>query len=252
MKYISCKTLMRTFLPFLLLTLLPGRGVAGIMIGGTRFIYNEKSENGISFLVRNTDETPFLIQTKVLPYETGANIKQGAPNNPSKTDFVATPPLLPLRKKQENYIRIIRTGGGLPADRESLFQLSVAAIPSGKPDTNDLQVAIRSNFKLIYRPANLKGLPDGAYQQLLWLRSGNLVSVENPTPYYVTLFRVVINGKALPAEGVVPPYGSRTENWCPAKGTCQLQWQSLNDMGTPTEAWNINPIKIAQPGKAKI
>lgn len=71
------------------------------MIGGTRFIYNEKSENGISFLVRNTDETPFLIQTKVLPYETGGNIKQGAPNNPSKTDFVATPPLLPLRKNRK-------------------------------------------------------------------------------------------------------------------------------------------------------
>lgn len=236
----------------LLLALLPVKGYAGIMIGGTRFIYTEKSENGLAFLVRNTDETPYLIQTRIIPDTTKGNEKQGSAHNSTETGFVATPPLLPLRKKQENYIRIIRTGGNQPDDRESLFQVSVAAIPSGKPGTNDLQVAIRSNFKLFYRPDDLKGSPDKAYEQLTWQRNGTSVKVENPTPYYVTLFQMTINGKTHSAEGVVAPFSSRTESWCPANGACNLQWQSLNDSGAPTPPWDINPSETAKTGTPQV
>ncbi|MFU2315134.1 fimbrial biogenesis chaperone [Rahnella sp. PCH160] len=248
-------TLQKTWLVLFfmwLLALLPAKGYAGVMIGGTRFIYNEKSENGLAFLVRNTDETPYLIQTRVLPDKTKGNENQGATQNSTGADFVVTPPLLPLRKKQENYLRIIRTGGNLPADRESLFQLSVAAIPSGQPGTHDLQVAIRSNFKLLYRPAGLKGIPDDAYQQLTWQRHSASVRVENPTPYYVTLFKMTVNGKTQSAEGVVSPFSARTESWCPANGPCQLQWQSLDDTGIPTKAWNIVPVEVAKTGNIKL
>lgn len=251
MKSISNKKKWGFFVPVLLLALLSAKGYAGVMIGGTRFIYAESSKNGLSFLVRNTDETPYLIQTRILPDETKGNEQQSGTHNATETSFVATPPLLPLGNKKENYIRIIHTGGELPADRESLFQLSVASIPSGKPGVSDLQVAIRSKFKLFYRPTGLKGSHDEAYQQLIWKRHGASVKVVNPTPYYVTLFQMTINGKTLSPEGVVPPLGSRTESWCPANGACRLQWQSLNDLGVPTTPWNINLAEIAQTGEAK-
>lgn len=250
MNGISDKKRWYALLPVLLLGLLPVKGNAGIMIGGTRFIYNEKNQNGISFLVRNTDDTPFLIQTQIIADQSKGNEGVKVATVPGARDFVATPPLLPLRKKQENYVRIIRTGGDLPTDRESLFQVSVAAIPSGKPGSNDLQVAIRSRYKLIYRPSGLKGNPNEVYQQLRWQRHGASVTVENPTPYYVTLFKMVINGKLQPAMGVVVPFGSRTDSWCPPNGGCSLKWQSLNDMGIPTSPWVITPTGVANLGKA--
>lgn len=238
-------------LPILLLGLKPATGFAGVMIGGTRFIYHEENEKGLSFLVRNTDQTPYLIQTRVQPDDTLGNEKLQGATAPEASHFVATPPLLPLRKKQENYIRIIRSGGQLPDDRESLFQLSVAIIPTGKPETNDVQVALRSRYKFIYRPSGLKGSSPEASQQLRWHKNGAAVTMENPTPYYVTLFQVSVNGKTLPAEGVVPPFSSRTESWCPLKGTCRVNWQSLDDSGIPTEAWTITPQATVQTGKAK-
>ena len=61
----------------------------------------------------------------------------------SQVPFMTTPPLFPLAAGRSNMIRIIRTGGDLPDDRESLFWLSVASIPQtqGKPSPNSLQVA---------------------------------------------------------------------------------------------------------------
>lgn len=251
MKFIANRAAGYFLLPVLLCGLLPVKGHAGVMIGGTRFIYNEESDNGLSFLVRNTDDTPYLIQTRVQPDDTKGNEQQLTATASELNSFVATPPLLPLRKKQENYIRIIHSGGKLPNDRESLFQLSVAVIPTGKPDGADVQVALRSRYKLIYRPSDLKGSPVEAYQQLRWQRTNASVTVENPTPYYVTLFQVSINGEMLPAEGVVAPFSSRTEHWCPRNGACQLQWQSLDDYGMPTDAWEITPQATLQTGLVK-
>nr|WP_304187463.1 molecular chaperone [Hafnia alvei] len=249
MRCFDNKKFQKLFYTILLSALLTANGYAGIMIGGTRFIYHEENEKGLSFLVKNSDNSPYLIQTKILPDNTqGNNIQQALPNS-GLANFVATPPLLPLRKKQENYIRVIRTEGKLPNDRESLFQLSITAIPSGRPTGNDLQLAIRSRYKLIYRPSGLKGETNQAYQQLRWQRHGDLVTVENPTPYYVT-FQMDINGKLQPAKGVVAPFGSRTESWCPKNGGCDLKWQSLDDLGTPTPAWAINPNATASLGNA--
>lgn len=56
----------------------------------------------------------------------------------------------------------------LPADRESLFTLSIAAIPSGKPEANRVQMAFRSALKLLYRPEGLAGNPQQAYRHLIW------------------------------------------------------------------------------------
>lgn len=250
MRCFDNKKFHKLFYTILLSALLTANGHAGIMIGGTRFIYHEENEKGLSFLVKNSDNSPYLIQTKILPDNTqGNNIQQALPNS-GLANFVATPPLQPLRKKQENYIRVIRTEGKLPNDRESLFQLSITAIPSGRPTGNDLQLAIRSRYKLIYRPSGLKGEPNQAYQQLRWQRHGDLVTVENPTPYYVTLFQMDINGKLQPAKGVVAPFGSRTESWCPKNGGCDLKWQSLDDLGTPTPTWAINPNATASLGNA--
>lgn len=200
---------------------------AGVVIGGTRFVYGDKQQS-ITVSVRNKSSIPYLLNTKILP---GGNWVGAEKMSTAQIPFVATPPLFVLQGGRENKIRLIRTGGSLPSDRESLFTLSIASIPSGKAGSESVQMAIRSAMKLIYRPAGLNGDPENAYAQLEWSRTDNMVMVKNPTPYYVTLFQLNANGHSVDEAGVVAPFSQRTENWCDASEVCHLRWQTVNDYG---------------------
>ncbi|WP_250143332.1 fimbrial biogenesis chaperone, partial [Escherichia coli] len=60
--------------------------------------------------------------------------------------------------EQTNTLRIQYTGAPLPTDRESVFWLDIKAIaPKPKESSNELQVNVKSKFKIFYRPDNLKG-----------------------------------------------------------------------------------------------
>ncbi len=102
-------------------------------------------------------------------------------------------------------MRVVYTGGPLPADRESLFTLSIAAIPSGKPEANRVQMAFRSALKLLYRPEGLAGNPQQAYRHLIWSLTPDGATVRNPTPYYVTLFLLRANERAETTPGLWLP-----------------------------------------------
>lgn len=210
---------------FLSLPLLQAK--AGVVIGGTRFVYPER-EKSISFSVRNPSDESYLIYTKVEPggLWTGADIPHGL-----QSTFVAMPQLFSLHPERENTVRLIFTSGDVPADRETLFTLNVAAIPSANHDVSGVQTAVRSRFKLFYRPAGLAGKPDDAYQALHWSRSKNKVVVNNPTPYYVTLYQLSLGGKSIPDGGVVAPFSERLLDGCITPGLCEVRWQTINDFG---------------------
>ncbi len=62
---------------------------------------------------------------------------------------------------------------------------------------NVLQLAIRSRFKFIYRPAGL-GNRDAAAEKLTLTASGSSLAINNPTPFYITVSRISRDGgKAL-------------------------------------------------------
>lgn len=134
--------------PLLLATvaLLSMEAFAGVQIGGTRVIYNEK-EKEVSIQLRNPDDKAFLVQSWT-ETETGT---------PDKT-FAVTPPLFRLDAHQNNALRILFRGSQLRPDQETLFWLNVKAIPSANPsgEENQLQLAVKTRIKLIYRPDVLK------------------------------------------------------------------------------------------------
>lgn len=164
---------------------------AGVVIGGTRFIYHADAP-ALSVPVSNHSEASWLIDTHILP----GGRWPGTKNEGNITPFVVTPPLFMLSARQENSMRVVYTGEPLPADRESLFTLSIAAIPSGKPEANRVQMAFRSALKLLYRPEGLAGNPQQAYRHLIWSLTPDGATVRNPTPYYVTLFLLRTNERA--------------------------------------------------------
>ena len=127
----------------LVLALFTVQAQAGIVIGGTRVIYNgDKKETSAS--IRNPDKSGvWLVQSWV-----DSGVKG------SKTPFIVTPPLFRINPGEENMLRIVRTGGSLPEDRESVFWLNVKSIPATDdsiPHNNVLQVVVKSRLKLFYR-----------------------------------------------------------------------------------------------------
>lgn len=230
--------MLRKIAVLLALSALSLQAQAGVVIGGTRFIYNE-GKPSISFRVINQSPSRYLITSKILADD---DPHAGVP-------FVATPPVFALNGHKENEIRVMYTSGQLPADRESLFWVTVANIPQAdSQQQNTLQIAVRSRMKLFYRPKGVQGDSQQAYRQLRWQRQGKTVTVQNPTPFYVTLLNMQANGQSIAGAGMVAPFSSRTAAWCPAQGGCALQWQSLNDYGRAMPAMTVSPTAVAQKG----
>lgn len=195
---------------------------AGIIIGGTRVIYDgNKKEASVS--VNNPDATPYLIQSWIETPNGGAE----------KAPFVITPPLYRLDKDQQNVERIMLTGT-LPQDKESLYWLNIKAIPSAPKKDNSLQIAIKTRIKLIYRPANLKGVtPEELADKLVWSRSGNHLSVSNPTPYVMNFSHISLNGRNLDDVTYVMP-GATAQFAMPAAASGgAVIFTVINDYGGP-------------------
>ncbi|MEL4013639.1 fimbrial biogenesis chaperone [Dryocola clanedunensis] len=196
---------------------------ASTVIGGTRVIYDgSKKETSISISnpTKAGQSGVFLVQSWVEGEASG-----------SKAPFVVTPPLFRIDANQENILRIVRTGGNLPEDRESVFWLNVKSIPASDGNSeNVLQIVVKSRLKLFYRPAKLPGLPIEAYKQLTFSRSGNKLQVNNPTPYYVTFYSLKVGGMEIKDADLVPPKGS-TSYAFPAGAAGSVVWQTINDYG---------------------
>lgn len=234
-----CSIMRSLFLLFLAFLCVSTAVQAGVVIGGTRVIYGEKEsgkQTGVSLLLRNNSDFTWLLKSRI----TSGGVWPGAVKSNEKSPFIITPPLFALKGGRESAVRIIKMHDAMPQDRESLFTLTIASIPSGKMSGNSVQIAVRSQLKLLYRPASLKGNVKDAYQKLRWKRGYNRLIIENPTPFYVTLFDVKINGHAIRNAGMVAPFSQRETVWCQQKNAaCQISWKSVNDYGGVTPAISL-------------
>ncbi len=197
---------------------------AGIVMGGTRVVYQEgKREAAIS--VTNADtHSPYLVQSWVENY---------APENKSRVPFIVTPPLFRLDPEQQNVLRINYIGGNMPADRESVFWLNVKSIaPTQKDENNKLQVNIKSKFKIFYRPEGLAGEPADAWRKLTFKIEGNRLIAQNSTPYFVSFFVISVGGKEISEPGMIGPL---THKEWPVNGSGVVKWRAINDFGGITD-----------------
>ncbi|HEY2752166.1 fimbrial biogenesis chaperone [Phenylobacterium sp.] len=173
-----------------------GTACAGVVIGGTRVIYSEKDRE-VTVKVTNHGDTPSLVQ---------AWIDAGDPKDGpdvSKAPFTLAPPLFRLDANKGQSLRLIYTRDPLPRDRESLFWLNVLEIPPKAKleegaSSNHMQFAFRSRIKFFFRPAGLPGAAEDAPAKIAWrlVRQADGqcgVEATNPTPYHVTLTKIVIS-----------------------------------------------------------
>lgn len=205
---------------------------AGVNISGTRLIYHgEDKEASIKVTSGADDKFPYLIQSFVDDKGPEGN----KPETEAKLPFTVTPPLFRLDPGAENAVRVVRTGGNFPADRESVFWLDIKAIPANNPADNGkniLRFSLKNRIKLYYRPAGLSEPTPDAYKKITFQRSGNDLVVTNPTPWYLTFFKLNVGGHLVDTKfTMVEPHGSHKYT-IPAGATGKVTWQYINDYGS--------------------
>ncbi|WP_122409532.1 fimbrial biogenesis chaperone [Pseudomonas viridiflava] len=158
---------------------------AGIVLNTTRVIY-QGGDKEASLGVQNSGGGEILLQSWL---ETpGAASAQATPDLP----FIVTPSLARMAGGSKQLLRIIHSGAGLPTDRESVLWLNVQEIPQTAAE-NTLQIAIRQRIKVFFRPQGLGSDPLQAPEKLRWRwAGGDVVSIENPGPYHVSMLRVSV------------------------------------------------------------
>ncbi|AEF44256.1 MULTISPECIES: fimbria/pilus periplasmic chaperone [Serratia] len=222
---INIKAIVATFFVFLSIP----QSHAGVALGATRVIYPAEQKQVQLAVTNNDDKGNYLIQSWI-------------ENAEGKKDnrFVITPPLFSMMGKKENTLRIIDSSNDtLPKDRESLFWINVKAIPAldkAKENENYLQFAIVSRIKLYYRPKGLAIAPEQASEKLRFSIQKDKLVLNNPTPYYLTVTDLKIDGKAL-EHTIVPPMGKTSVSIPSGVGAGgDITYKTINDYGAITSA----------------
>ena len=198
---------------------------AGVIIGGTRVIYNEGNKD-VSISVENPDKIPYLIQSWI----DGIDEKK-------QSDFTITPPLFRLNADKTNALRIFLTANTLPKDKESLFWLNIKTIPATERTENSLQIAFKTQMKLIYRPFAIKDVNfEEQQKKLTWSKSGNQLTVNNPTPYFMNFQSITFNGKKVSNVSYATPLSSTTFELKDSATHGTVKWEVINDYGSASEA----------------
>ncbi|EOC1853197.1 molecular chaperone [Vibrio parahaemolyticus] len=210
----------------------------GFGIGSTRIIFDGNQEQA-KFVVNNgTENSDYLVQTWVDNKGPAENQEEV-----TKAPFIVTPPLVKSVANSKNELRVVSTGAqALPQDRESVFWVNVKAIPRvhDTASGNSMNIAVKSRIKLFYRPSNVVNeYAEGndGYEQLMFSYADKKLVIKNPSPFYVSLFELKVDGvKVDTGYDMVPPKG-QVQYSLSGKGAShnKVTWKAINDFGAITE-----------------
>lgn len=223
-----------------------------VKVGETRAIYPLSSVKGISLSMVNPQDYPILVQTQIKDED-----------KHSSAPFVVTPPLFRLDAGMQGRVRVIRTGGNFPQDRESLQWLCLTGIPpkegdmwdnghhDNKKETQDVNLDVRLSIstcmKLLVRPDQLKQKPEDVAGELIWQRNGKQLQVNNPTPFYISFKSINLGGKDINLSSAgentyVAPFGERSYAlpMDMAGSPVEVNWKIINDLGGESQVFKTN------------
>ncbi len=206
---------------------------AGVALGQTRVVFLGSKKEVTLSVSNNKKDSNYLIQSYITKS-----------NNKKTNDFIITPPLFVMKGKEENLLRIVGVNkDSLAKDRESLYWINVKAIPSlsdkdkGK---NMIQIAINNRIKLFYRPHKFKITPIKAQSMIKFSRSGDKITISNPTPYYITMINMHVGKGNLEPTMIAPYSKNKIDNKKHYRG--KVTYQTINDFGGTTDVIKAGSI----------
>lgn len=215
----------------LMLTAGFARADGGVSFSRNRMVF-PASERSISLTVINHGTSPYLVQAGV----------SGDSERKNAAPFIVTPPIFRLEGNTQNVMRIMHTGGDMPADRESVFWFYANTIPSQPASVEgektegtvgaSLSISMRTVLKLFWRPSGLKVPVEKAPSMMQFTRSGDALVVKNPTPYYQSFAHLVFDGKEQDLDrgpSMVAPFSDLQFK---GQGNVRnVTWSVMNDYG---------------------
>lgn len=157
---------------------------AAIALDRTRVIVNG-GEGSVSLNISN--------ENKNLPY-LAQGWMEDERGNKITSPMTVLPPVQRVEAGGKSQVKVQTTGAinALPQDRESLFYFNLREIPPRSKKPNTLQIALQTRIKLFYRPAGIAldktQAANGDWVEKVTLqRQGDKFTVNNPTPYYLTI-----------------------------------------------------------------
>ncbi|WP_025123106.1 MULTISPECIES: molecular chaperone [unclassified Serratia (in: enterobacteria)] len=219
----------------------------GISFYVLRVIYPESERKGVTLTAYNKTDRPYLMQSRIRPVDPATGNVDMSEKGATATamPFIVTPPLARLEANGELTLRIRRNDEVLPSDRESVFFISMKAIPSQtapearSQDAQQMVLTVVSNIKVFYRPEGLnkRALVDtDVASKLRFRRDGNRLIADNPTPYWLTFSRLKVGTAALDKAQLrlmVPPFGKQVYSF-PAVTAGSVTWQLIDEDGWDT------------------
>ncbi|MGK3116289.1 fimbria/pilus periplasmic chaperone [Candidatus Pantoea formicae] len=205
-----------------------------VKTGATRLIYSAGT-SGATLTVMNPQSYPMLVQSEVV-----------GEDGKSKAPFIVTPPLFRLDGHQQSRIKVVATSNHDMDTKESLYWLCLTGIPpepdsewadaefkkknAGHTATLLTQLRIKTCLKLLMRPSSLKGTPDDFASSLTWKKNGKVLTVNNPTPFFINLKSVRLGTENIASLNYIPPMGTLQLDASPeARGP--VHWRLITDYG---------------------
>lgn len=171
---------------------------AGFSLGQTRVVYNESERQSTLRVINSGDGDYYLVQSWINENEND--------NSPRSSAFIITPPVFKLMPDSENTLLIRTLNDKFPEDRESLSFINVKAIPAVNDAVkNKITFATKSVIKLIYRPKSLN-FQDAAdaWKKMVITPQAGVVTLNNPTPYFINIGMLSVNGHAEKISYIAP------------------------------------------------
>ena len=183
---------------------------AAVGLDRTRVIFDGGKNATSVNITNNNTQLPYLAQGWI---EDEAGTKITSP-------LIVLPPVQRLEPGKQSQVKVqaLPAANALPQDRETVFYFNLREIPPRTEKANTLQIALQTRIKLFYRPQAItpsqQDLSNPWQEKLTLTREGERYTVNNPTPYYVTLVdaRSTKDGKTVAGFEplMVPPRGALT------------------------------------------
>ncbi|UDG01062.1 molecular chaperone [Enterobacter cloacae] len=199
---------------------------AALVLSGTRVIF-PASENQVSIKVDNPTENDYLMQSWV---EDDA----GKPQQ----DILVEPPVAQIKANHKVELRFSLVEPALKNNKsEQLFWLNVKEIPrvDASSSSSELLLAMQTKIKVFYRPAGIDPESGDAWKKLTWRRAGKNIEVNNPTPYFITIDRAMIDGHTKIDVDMVSPFSTKAVQLQGTAKVNSISWNAISDYGDVTE-----------------